>query len=142
MTSETNKALARRVFEEVFNAGRSDLIDELAAPDLVVHFSDGAGTLRGLGAYRHALDASRQAFGEQYYVVEDMLGDGDRVATRWTMRAIHRGAYEGVPPTGRQVTMTGTSIYRLAGGKVAEAWVSSDDLGLLRQIGAPAAADT
>jgi steroid delta-isomerase-like uncharacterized protein len=134
MADETNKVLARQVFEEAFNAGRLDLIDGLAAPDLVVHYSDSAEELRGLAAYKTALAASRQALSDQYFVIEDMIGEGDRVATRWTMRATHSGAYLGAPATGRQVTITGTSIYRLAGGKVAEAWVNSDDLGLMRQI--------
>lgn len=136
MTGEANKAVARQIFEEVLNAGRSDRIGELAAPDLEVHYSDGTEPVRGLSAYQQALDASRKAFGEQYFVIEDMLSDGDRVAVRWTMRAVHRGEYMGAPATGRQVTISGTSIYRLAGGKVAAAWVSSDDLGLLRQVGA------
>lgn len=134
MSGQTNKLVARQVFEEAFNAGRLDLIDELAAPDLVVHYSDSAEELRGLAAYKAALTASRQALSDQYFVIEDMIGEGDRVATRWTMRATHSGEYLGAPATGRQVTITGTSIYRLAGDKVAEAWVNSDDIGLMRQI--------
>jgi steroid delta-isomerase-like uncharacterized protein len=136
MTSETNKAAARRIFEEVFNTGQLELLGELAADDLVVHYADGTEAVRGLSAYRELFETGRQAFGEQYFVIEDMLSEGDRVATRWTMRAVHRGAYMGAPASGREVTQSGTSIYRLAGGKVAEAWVHTDDLGLLRQIGA------
>jgi predicted ester cyclase len=58
------------------------------------------------------------------------------VVTRWTLRGTHRGTYQGVAPTGKQITMAGVSIYRFAEGKVAEGWVSYDALGLLQQIGA------
>jgi steroid delta-isomerase-like uncharacterized protein len=136
MSTETNKAAARRIFEDVFNTGRTEQIGAYATPDLIVHYSDTSDTIHGLDAYLQALDASRHVFGEMYFVIEDQFAEGDRVATRWTMRAVHQGEYMGVPATGRPVTLAGISIYRFTDGKVAEGWVNSDDLGLLRQIGA------
>jgi steroid delta-isomerase-like uncharacterized protein len=135
MSTETNKAIARRVFEEVFNAGNLDLIDELASPDAVIHFG-GAQPLRGLESYKRAFTASQPSFPDMHFTIEDMIAEGDRVVMRWTMRGTHRGEYLGVAATGRQVTEGGVSIYRIADGKVVEGWVYSDELGVMQQLGA------
>ena len=135
MSTETNKAIARRVFEEVFNAGNLDLIDELASADVVIHYG-GAEPVRGLDSYKRAFSASQPAFPDMHFAIEDLIAEGDRVVTRWTMRATHRGEYLGIAATGQQVAETGVSIYRIVGGKVVEGWVSSDDLGVMQQLGA------
>ena len=64
------------------------------------------------------------------------LAEGDKVVQRWTFRGIHRGAFQGIPSTGRQVTLTGISIWRVDGGKIVESWHELDTLGLMRQLGA------
>jgi predicted ester cyclase len=66
---------------------------------------------------------------------EDQIAQGDRVVTRWTAHARHMGEFQGVPPTGRQVTMTGIDIDRLANGKVVECWPMMDELSVLQQLG-------
>jgi steroid delta-isomerase-like uncharacterized protein len=135
MSTATNQAIARRVFEEVFNAGNLDLIDTLASPDVVIHYGSAEPT-RGLEAYKRAFSASQPIFPDMHFTIEDLIAEGDRVVTRWTMRATHRGEYLGIAATGRQVTETGVSIYRIVDGKVVEGWVSSDDLGVMQQLGA------
>jgi predicted ester cyclase len=134
MSTETNKAIARRVFEEVFNAGNLPLIDTLAAPDVVIHYG-GAGPVRGLDAYKRAFIGSQPAFPDMHFTIEAMIAEADQVVTRWTMRATHGGEYLGAAATGRQVTETGISIYRIGEGKIIEGWVQSDDLGVMQQLG-------
>jgi predicted ester cyclase len=69
------------------------------------------------------------------HTIEDMLAEGDRVAVRLTARGTHTGEFMGIPPTGKQVTVTGTVICRIAEGKIQEDWFNSDALGLLQQLG-------
>ena len=78
----------------------------------------------------------REAFPDIEFAVEDELAEGDRVAMRWSAKGTHRGELMGIPPTGNRVETTGMLIYRVSGGKSAEAWVSGDDLGIMQQIGA------
>jgi steroid delta-isomerase-like uncharacterized protein len=75
------------------------------------------------------------AFPDLQLTVEDILAEGDRVVTRWTMRGSHHGEFFGIPATGRQVTVTGMDIWRIADGKAAEHWDSIDNLGMLQQLG-------
>ncbi len=77
----------------------------------------------------------RNAFPDLHFTVEDMLAEGDRVASRYTARGTHRGELMGLPPTGRQVTEVGIVISRLAEGKLVEDWHSPDNLGLMQQLG-------
>jgi steroid delta-isomerase-like uncharacterized protein len=75
------------------------------------------------------------AFPDVQFTIEDMVAEGDNVAVRWVMRATHQGAFAGIPATGRQVAMSGITIYRLTDGKIGEAWSTFDQLGLLHQLG-------
>jgi hypothetical protein len=78
----------------------------------------------------------RAAFPDLRVTVDDLVTDGDKVVRRFTLRGTHAGPFMGIPPTGRAVAAAGIAIDRLAGGKVAESWVSLDALNLLRQLGA------
>jgi predicted ester cyclase len=79
------------------------------------------------------------AFPDGRWEFEDLLADGDQVAGRRTFRGTHEGAFMGVAPTGRAVTMGELHLFRLAGGRIAAHWVENDMLGLLRQLGASSA---
>ena len=73
----------------------------------------------------------------QHYrdTVDDLVAEGDKVVVRWTFRGTHPGEFQGVPPTGKQVTIIGISIFRIVGNKVVEDWTIIDLLGLLQQLG-------
>lgn len=137
MSMEYNKAIARRFFEEIFNAGNLDAMNELASPDFVLHVAGSSEPVHGLASFRQACLASRRAFPDQCFAVEDRIAAGDMVATRWKMLAKYQGGYSGAPPTGKPVMAAGMTIYRIVDGKIVEAWINSDELGLLRQLGLP-----
>jgi len=77
----------------------------------------------------------RTAFPDVHFTIEDQIAEGDRVVTRWTARGTHQGPLVGIPPTSKQVTMSGIAIYRLVDGKIVEQWGVNDMLGLLQQLG-------
>lgn len=139
MSVEANKAIVRRAYD-FWNTGDASAIDQLFAPDLVMHLR-GRSDVAGLDAYWRYLTAFRDAFPDQRWTLEDEIAEGDKVAVLWTLRGTHRGELMGIPPTGKGVTVTGMSVFRIAGGKLAENWVQSDVLGLLQQLGAIPAPD-
>ena len=84
---------------------------------------------------RRIVDRFRAAFPDVHYTVEDQIAEGDKVVVRYRFRGTHLGAFQGMPPTGKQVTYTGILIYRIVDGKIAEQWTEFDLLGFLRQLG-------
>ncbi|HYY87259.1 MAG TPA: ester cyclase [Chloroflexota bacterium] len=139
MSPTENKALARRLYEE-FSAGNLTKLDQFLAPNVVNH-NPAPGEKPGIEGARQILGMFRAAFPDMRFTVEDQLAEGDKVATRLTVRGTHKGEAWGTPPTGKQVTVTLIDILRITNGKVTERWGNQDDLGLMQQIGAiPAAA--
>lgn len=132
MSTEANKALVRRWVDEVLNARGSGA--ELIAHDFVGHLA-GFPEVEGREAYRRRGAAFFSAFPDIQFTIEDMLAEGDRVVIRYSTRATHRGEWMGVSPTGRRVTATGISIYRIASGKIVEEWDSYDNLSVMQQLG-------
>jgi steroid delta-isomerase-like uncharacterized protein len=132
MSTEENKPLMRRWIEAV-NQGNLAVFDELCAPDFVYH--DASKTMRGLESYKQVLSMYLAAIPDLHIILEDMIAEGDRVVTRQTYRGTHQRDLMGIPPTGKQITLTGIAITRVASGKVVEQWVNNDDLGLLQQLG-------
>ena len=132
--SEQNKQIARQVFEEIQSKGNVALIDQIVADDYVGHTPP--REFHGPEGARQFVAMLRGAFPDAQVTVEDQLAEGDRVATRWTCRGTHRGEFQGIPPTGKSVVMSGITIFRIANGKLVEGWNRPDLLGLMQQIGA------
>lgn len=128
-----NKAIMRRGIEEVWNKGNFDIVDELVASDYVGHQppDENLGPEGAKGYFREL----RAAFPDIHFTIEDQIAEGDRVVTRWTARATHHGAYQGIRATGKPGVVTGITISRFADGKVVEGWTNFDALGLMQQLG-------
>ena len=134
MSTEENKALPRRSYEEIYNEGKLDLADEIYDENFVSHMSpsDLVGT-KGIKDFALML---RNAFPDLEFKVEDQIAEGDKVATRWTVSGTHKGEYMGVAATGKFISNTGISLHRVFNGKIVESWIESDNLGVLQAIGA------
>jgi predicted ester cyclase len=126
---------AQRWAREAVAEGRVDVFDELVSPDAVDH--SGPAPVNGVEGFKSRTRGIHAAFTDIEVVVEDLLVDGDKLAWRWRLTAIHSSPFLGVAPTGRRVTMTGMNIQRIANGMVVEHWSNADQLGLLRQVQAP-----
>lgn len=133
--SEDNKALVRRAFEECFNKGNLDVADEIFAGDYVAHDGASPNNISGPESFKQLVSSYRSAFPDLQDTIEEQIAEGDKVATRFTMRATHQGDFMGTPPTGVEVMLTGITIYSIAGGKIAERWAEVDILGLMQQLG-------
>jgi steroid delta-isomerase-like uncharacterized protein len=130
--SEANKALVVRFVEEFWSKGNLAAADELMTRDAVIHAPE-VGGIDGLKALNTTV---RAAFPDWYSTTEELLAEGDRVVERWMGRGTHRGEFQGIPPTGRQVATPGVVFYRIRDGKIAEFRGSWDVLSLLQQLGA------
>ncbi len=134
MSAEEHKAIARRAYE-IFSSGPLEAIDEVIAPDLVDHNAQ-PGQAGGIEGTRQLLGMLRAAFPDLRFTPEDLIAEGDRVVARVTLTGTHQGAFQGLPPTGKQVTISGIEIVRIANGKAVERWGQFDNLGMLQQLGA------
>ncbi len=134
MDAEANKAQKRR-YIEAFNAQDLDMIDELFDSRYVLHVP-GSPDVEGPETLKQIVAESLATLSEAVLTVDDMVAEGNRVATRWTMTAIHSGNFMGVPPTDQRITMQGMTIDRFVDGKVVEGWDSFDMYGVLKQMGA------
>ena len=136
MPGTDNKALVRRFFDDVLNGNDPATASDLLADDFVAHhpaFPDG---IRGAAGMTAIMQAFRGGFSDLRYRIEALVAEQDLVAARWVAEGTHDGVFQGIPPTHERIVVTGMDLFRVADGRCAEAWVNSDFLGLLQQIGA------
>jgi len=122
-----NKAVATRVFDEIFNQGKFEVADEIYAPDFRNH---GATRTVDLKVDQDYVHAEKKAFPDLRISVQEMIAEGDKVAVLWTFRGTHTGSgYEGLPPTGTKVEIRGMTIWRFQNGRIVEEWSSFSETG-------------
>jgi steroid delta-isomerase-like uncharacterized protein len=136
MSIEENKAIVRRIFDEAWN-GRdfSGLGDLIAASYVERGAPPGVALPPGPEGVRALLGMFHQAFPDLHITVDDILGEGDRVAVRTTARGTHQGALGALPATGKQVAVPAILFFRIAGGKVVDRWEVFDQMGMMQQLG-------
>jgi steroid delta-isomerase-like uncharacterized protein len=132
MSTEDNKAQVRRGFEAL-NERNWTTFDALCAHDFVFH--NASTTMQGLAAYKQFIQMYLTAFPDSRFTVEDLIAEGDTVVVRYTARGTHQGNLMGIPPTGKQASVTTIGIFRVVNGKAVEEWINNYDLGLLQQLG-------
>jgi predicted ester cyclase len=134
MSTEENTATIRRFFDELNKLNVAGL-DDVCTPDFKLHFPGAPGALPREGA-KQFFGMFFAAFPDIQHTLEDQLAEGDKVAVRLTIRGTQQGEFQGIPATGKAITMTSLNILHFANGKIAEQWVETDSLGLLQQLGA------
>lgn len=135
MSTEENKALARRFVEEAWSKGNLAVIDELLAANFVLHAAPLPGVSPDREGYKQWVSMTSAAYADGQTTVEDLIAEGDKVVARWSWRGTHKGEIWGIAPTGKQVTITGISIDRIVDGKIVEEWIEMDMLGMMQQLG-------
>jgi steroid delta-isomerase-like uncharacterized protein len=150
MTIENNKSIIRHYYESTGNEETVKLFRQVENPaaeaektlkialaevfssDCVIHYPEGDKTIE---EDIRNLAAQVAAFPDMKTNVNDMIAEGDKVVTRFTLQATHDGPYMGIPATGKKIKLEVISIYRLENGKVVEGWWLGDMLGVLQQLG-------
>ena len=135
MSAEDNEAIIRR-WIEAYNERDRQAEADLLAPGYVAHVPGAPGPLVGLEAWTQFSGSFAEAFPDIRLTVEDIFSAGEMVAARVTFHGTHRGEFQGMPPTGKEVAFSSIEINRVADGKVEEHWVELDLLGLMQQLGA------
>jgi steroid delta-isomerase-like uncharacterized protein len=136
--SDHQKQMMVRWFEEVWNKGRRDAIDEMLLPETVLH--DGEVDTRGPGEFKLFFDRIRATLSDIRITPHETISEGDYASLRWSVTARHTGNGLGIPPTGKEVRTTGMTMIRFRDGKFAEAWQNWDMLGLIQQMTGTSAA--
>jgi len=135
MSTDENKAIARRVVEDLFGKGNLAVADELIAADVVDHDAF-PGQAPGRDGQKQHVTLLHAGFTEIRFTIQDVIAEGDKVMDHWTATMTHHGEFMGILPSGKQVTITGIDISRIADGRMVELWHREDTLGLLQQLGA------
>jgi steroid delta-isomerase-like uncharacterized protein len=136
MSTEENKALARRFADHIINRDNVDVVDEIYAPDYVDHDPTMPEDVHGIEGAKENYNMILSAFPDIQITIEDQVAEGDTVVSRWTMSATHQGELMDIPPSGKRVEFTGVTISRIEGGKIVEDWDIYNALGMMQQIGA------
>lgn len=137
MSTETNKELIRRFYDEVWNQGNTDFVFQVFADEYVRHDLRPGNPSAGAAGQKQVADDFRAAFPDLKHETELLIGENDFVVARWTMQGTNSAQWGQEPPTGKFVKMSGVNIFRFENGKVVEIWNHRDDLGMREQLDAP-----
>jgi steroid delta-isomerase-like uncharacterized protein len=133
--SEANKALARRLYDELASQGNLSLADEIVAEDFVDHNPPGPGIPPGREGLKQVFTTFRSAFPDLRMRVEDQIAEGDKVVSRLTVSGTNQGDFMGMPATGKSASIGVVDILRFEGGKITERWGEADFMGMMQQLG-------
>ena len=137
--SAQNKAAMRRLYEEVWNQGKFDVLDEVVSPVYVGHLPTPPSAPSGREGLRWLIQMYRTAFPDIHVQIDDQFAEGDKVLTRITVQGTHQGQFMGIAPTNKKVTVGALVVTRFKDGQNVEGWAELDRLGLMQQLGvAPA----
>jgi steroid delta-isomerase-like uncharacterized protein len=132
LSTAINKAIVRRYIEQVLNEQRLDLAEEFLAENIELH---GSGIPPGMEVVEQWLAAFATAFPDGYTIIEDMVAEDDQVVARTVFNGTHKAEMQGIPATGKAISMPGITIFRLDNGKIAEGWLVNDNLRMMQQLG-------
>ena len=123
-----------RASVDALNAGDTDTLLAVVAPDFVIHYAELPEPLQGRETWKQGFELMKHAFPDLEVHVDDMVAANDKVAVRLTLSGTHQGEFQGIPPTGRKIRYVSHEFYRVADGLIAEEWICSDMATLFRQL--------
>jgi len=135
MLQTSNEQLIKRYFEEVWNDGRLDVLNEIISPDYINHNPGVANPVPGPEGLKPIVVGIRKAFPDLKYVIENIVVSDTQVAVHTTMHGTHTGDFFGIAPTNKVITVSQMQIERIINNKIIEHWRVTDELTLLKQLG-------
>jgi steroid delta-isomerase-like uncharacterized protein len=130
-----NQRLILRYFEEAWNQGLVEVLDELIDANYINHNPGLPDPVPGPEGLKPIIKAIRQGIPDVHFTIHDMVVSGDKVAVRSAMTGTHLGDLFGIPPSGNRLAVAQMQIEHIVNGKIVAHWRQSDDLSLLRQLG-------
>lgn len=132
-STEANTALVHESVE-AFNAGDTNKLLTITAPDIIIHYAEMPEPLRGRDTWQQGFELIKRAFPDLEVHLDDLVAADDKVAVRLTLRGTHKEEFQGIPATGRTISYVSHEFYRVAHGAVVEEWICSDMTSLFRQL--------
>ena len=135
MTNEAMKKLADRMWHDVWNAGKLDVVDEIIAPDYVGHIPGQPDVVKGPEGFKQMVAMYRAGFPDLHLTVEDIISDDSKVVIRWTSRGTNSVDFMGVPATHKSIEVPGITILAVRDGLIVEEWEGFDTMAMMMQLG-------
>lgn len=142
-TSEQNKVHIQRYFDEIVSTGNLAAIPDFVAPEIIFWGPYSSEPIIGIKRFTELIAMLQSAFDDFQISMDELVVEGDTVATRWTASGVHRGEFMGTGPSGEPFRFTGTGFYRIRDGKIFEVWSLNNSVEVIRQLRtAPTGVDT
>ena len=136
MSTEQNKAVVRRLIDEVFNQGNISVVDDLATPGFIEHEDLPPGMPAGREGVKMLTSAMHGAFPDFHAAIEDLIAEGDKVVLRMTWKGTQKGEFLGIPASGKHLDITVIDILGFRDGKIVDHWGLMDNARMMQQLGA------
>ncbi|MGB8493474.1 MAG: ester cyclase [Candidatus Acidiferrum sp.] len=134
--STENKNIVRRLYDEVWNKRKLDLVAELISPSHALNDPFVSGSQVGPEMYRRRIQEFSSSFPDLRFTLDDLIAEKEKVVAAWVMSATHKGDFMNIPATGKKVSVEGITIHYVRNGKILDSNARWDAVGLLRQLGA------
>jgi steroid delta-isomerase-like uncharacterized protein len=131
-----NKTIVRRLYEEVWNKRKLEVVNELISPSHALQGPTIFGSSIGPEAYKRQVSRFLEGYPDLHWAIEDTIAEKDKVVACWTLSGTHKGDFMGVPATNKRVSVGGMTIHHIAGGKIMDSHTNWDALGMMQQLGA------
>jgi len=134
--SAENKAIVRRLYGEVWNGRRLEVVNEIISPSHALHDTNNPGSSIGPEAYKRTVTRFLTGFPDLRFSIEDVVAEEEKLAVSWNFSGTHKGKYMGILATNTKVSVDGITIHHIVNGKIMDSYVSWDALGMMQQLGA------
>jgi len=129
-----NKTIVRRLYEEVWNDRKVDVVDKLLSPSHALQEPNASGSQIGPQVYKTTVKRFHVAIPDLRFTVQEVISEGDKVVVSWILSGTHRGEFYGIAPTNKKISVEGITIHQIKNGKILESYASWDRLGMMRQV--------
>jgi steroid delta-isomerase-like uncharacterized protein len=133
--SAEDKAIIRRLYGEVWNGRRLDLVSEIISPSHALHINTAADSSIGPEAYKSQVTRFLSGFPDLRFSIDDMVAEDEKVVVSWNIAGTHKGEFMGIPATNKKISVDGITINHIVNGKIIDSYINWDTLGMLQQLG-------
>ena|ERR1700687_3526044 len=130
-----NKSIVRRLYGEVWNGRRLEVVNEIISPSHALHDNNAEGSAIGPEGYRRQVTRFLLAFPDLRFTIDDVVAEEEKLVVSWNISGTHQGEFMGIPATHKKVSVDGITINHIVDSKIMDSYVSWDALGMIEQLG-------